>query len=100
MATRKSSTRKTTTTKKKTSGRAFQVDYQKPGELPTKVSVKPNTKLSEFVADMALDGYVVSVNGSTRNSKDYIIKKDDTIRIGLKTKNNKWPKWAECLKSI
>jgi len=89
MAVRKKSTStKKTTTKKKTSGRIFQVDYQKPGELPSKLSVKPNTKLADFIGDMSLDGYVVSINGSTRNSKDYVIKKGDVIRIGVKTKNN------------
>lgn len=87
MPTTRTSTRKSTT-KKKTSGRAFQVDYQKPGELPTKLSVKPNTSLADFIGNMSLDGYVVSVNGSTRNKDDYVIKKDDVIRIGVKTKNN------------
>ena len=82
------STRRGTTTRKTTSGRAFQINYQKPGELPAKLSVKPKTTLGGFIEGMSLDGYVVSVNGSTRNGSDYIIKKGDDIRIGLKTKNN------------
>ncbi len=81
-------TTRTRTTTKTTSGRAFQINYQKPGELPAKLSVKPKTTKGEFIAGMSLDGYVVSINGSTQDNSDYIIKKGDDIRIGLKTKNN------------
>lgn len=85
--TRGTSTHKGTS-KKKSTGRTFIIDYQKPGELPSKLSVKPNTGISDFIGNMSLDGYVVSINGSTNYVKDYVIKKGDVIRIGLKTKNN------------
>lgn len=83
MATRKS-TKKTTSTRKK---KNIKFNLHKPGELPEENSVANGTTLGELIETYSLDGYVVSVNGSSE-SKDYTLIDGDTIRIGIKTKNN------------
>lgn len=80
MATRK----KTTTTRRK---KNIKLNLHKPGELPEVITVENGADLGGIIETYALDGYVVSVNGSNE-SKDYALQDGDTIRIGLKTKNN------------
>ncbi|MHB9147686.1 MAG: hypothetical protein ACYC2U_04630 [Candidatus Amoebophilus sp.] len=81
---------KNTSTKTATkAAKSFKINLQKPGNAPEVISVKAETTVADFVNDMNLDGYVISLNGSTVNaSSTQKLTKDDILRVGIKTKNN------------
>jgi len=79
------STKKTTTAKRVAS---VSINFRAPAEPAAAVKVKKGSTLADLIEDRNLDGYVVSLNGSTTVSKETVLAKDDVVRIGIKTKNN------------
>jgi len=67
--------------------KSFKVSYQPPGSLPKSVTVKDGT-LGDFITEYSLTNYEVSLNGSTTKSHSTLLAKGDTIRAGIRTKNN------------
>ena len=87
MATSKNTSTRTTT--KVAKPKSFKINLQKPGSAPETVSVAIGTTVTKFVEDMNLDGYVISLNGSTVNADSTKeLAKDDILRVGIRTKNN------------
>jgi hypothetical protein len=82
MAAKKSSTKKTTSTK----AVGGKVEFHKPGVAPESVAIKAGFTLQEFVDKYNLTSYDVFVNGD-KASMSTVLKKGDTVRVGLKTKN-------------
>jgi hypothetical protein len=87
---KKATAPKKTTTKvaKTVKAKTFKVNFQCPAKLPEILTVKAGTTVKEFVEDMNIAGYEVSVNGITVQDFDTPLSKEDIIRIGVKTKNN------------
>lgn len=85
MPTPKKASAKKTTTTKKTTGRAFIVNVQLPGQPADKKSMKPGSTVADLIQDMNLDGYVVRVNAREVPTSTVLVK-GDNIRVGVKTK--------------
>lgn len=69
---------------KKSAG--FSINFQKPGSLPEKVKVAAGSTVKDLVETLNLEGYTISVNGSTA-SQTTPLSKDAVVRVGVKTKN-------------
>ena len=80
---KKSTSTKATATK---AGKTFSINLQKPGSLPEKMKVAAGTTVKDLSENLNLDGYTISVNGSTASPSTELTK-DAVVRIGAKTKN-------------
>jgi hypothetical protein len=88
-APKKTTTKVAKTVKAKTfKAKTFKVNFQCPAKLPEILTVKAGTTIKEFVEDMNIAGYEVSVNGIPVQDFETPLSKEDIIRIGVKTKNN------------
>ena len=64
------------------------INIHLPGETAGKQSFPTDTTVAQLVSKMNLTGYTVSLNGSTVSSTSSTsLKKDDTIRVSVPTKN-------------
>jgi len=82
MAKKVSTSTKTTTKVAKT----ISINFQKPGALPEKMRVATDVTVGQLTKDLNLDGYTISVNGTTATSST-VLTKDAVVRVGIKTKN-------------
>lgn len=90
MATKKKVAEEAASTKpaKKAVAKTIKVKYQKPGEVPSEMKLTAGTTLAVLAAELFIEGYTISLNGSTVDSKNTTeLKSGDFIRVGLKTKN-------------
>ena len=84
----KAKTAKAAPKKTATSKKTIAVNIHLPGETAGKKTFPVDTTVSQLVSQMNLTGYTVSLNGSTVSStSSTVLKKDDTIRVSIPTKN-------------
>ena len=76
-------TTKTTSTKRASK---VEVSIHLPGKTPEVSKYAAGSTLGDVIADMNLDGYDVSINGS-KSSSSTVLVKGDIIRVGVRTKN-------------
>lgn len=72
---------------KKRVAKKITIHFQKPAEEPQAMKLDKGISLAEFANEMSLDGYLISLNGdAVAVDTDVLLKDNDIIRIGLKTK--------------
>lgn len=68
--------------------KSITINFQKPGELPTKLKVAGGTTVAQLAEELNLTGYAISVDGqSVGTGSNAVLAKDSTVRVGIRTKN-------------
>jgi hypothetical protein len=75
-----------TTKTTKTTSKKIEVSLHLPGKMPENVKLAAGSTLGDVIADMNLDGYDISLNGSKASNKT-VLTKGDIVRVGVHTKN-------------